>query len=131
MAAGRANAEALARAPRAARRAGFMLEGDSNRPVRVREAMSRYFRQKLWEALHELIGDGEINQRLTSGTAHLILLQEEQIPREYLQRFQALIGKLRQESSTDSDRPREISIDEAKALAGEILDLFTEEMGGL
>jgi hypothetical protein len=57
MAAGRANAEALARAPRAARRAGFMLEGDSNRPVRVREAMSRYFRQKLWEALHELIGD--------------------------------------------------------------------------
>jgi hypothetical protein len=93
--------------------------------------MSRYFRQKLWEALHELIGDGEINQRLTSGTANLILLQEEQIPREYLQRFQALIGKLRQESSTDSDRPRELSTDEAKALAGEILDLFTEEMGGL
>jgi hypothetical protein len=93
--------------------------------------MSRYFRQKLWEALHELIGDGEINQRLTSGTANLVLLQEEQIPREYLQRFQALISKLRQESSTDSDRPREISINEAKALAGEILDLFTEEMGGL
>jgi hypothetical protein len=93
--------------------------------------MSRYFRQKLWEALHDLIGDGEINQRLTSGTANLILLQEEQIPREYLQRFQALIGKLRQESSTDSDRPRELSTDEAKALAGEILDLFTEEMGGL
>jgi hypothetical protein len=126
-----AGGPALRRWPGRRAQNGFMLGGDSIGRQRVREAMSRYFRQKLWEALHELIGDGEINQRLTSGTANLILLQEEQIPREYLQRFQALIGKLRQESSTDSDRPREISVDEAKALAGEILDLFTEEMGGL
>jgi hypothetical protein len=59
-----------------------MLEGDSNRPVRVREAMSRYFRQKLWEALHELIGDGEINQRLTSGKAHLIYCCKKSKSRE-------------------------------------------------
>jgi hypothetical protein len=95
--------------------------------------MSRYFRQKLWEALHELIGDGDLNQRLSSATAHLMLLQDEQVPRDYLQRFQATMSKLREIPLSSGERvsPRQLPIDEARALAGEILDLFTGEMGGL
>lgn len=95
--------------------------------------MSEYFKQKLYEALHDLVADGELNQRLTYAANYLIQLQDRDVPPEYLERLNDVKGKLTQ-TPLSSDRgyvPRQLPAAEANILAREILSLFTGVMGGL
>jgi hypothetical protein len=92
-----------------------------------------YFKQKLYEALHDLVSDGDIDKRLTYAATYFVHLQERDVPQEYLERFRVLKEKLVQ-TPLSSERgyvPRQLSTEDANALAREILGLFTDVMGGL
>jgi hypothetical protein len=95
--------------------------------------MSSYAKQKLWEAVHALAGDGEIDKRLTFAGDCLVGLQDDQIPSEHLEEFKAIKAAL-VTTRLSSDRgyvDRQISTEDAKALSRRIVDLFTGIMGGL
>jgi hypothetical protein len=87
--------------------------------------MSTYFKQKLFDALHALVSDGELDERLTSAAAHLVQLNERDIPDDIQERFKAL------RSSLFSTSPGDNQHKPAQYAAHEILDLFTSIMGGL
>jgi hypothetical protein len=95
--------------------------------------MSGYAKQKLWEAVHALAGDGEIDARLSLAGDCLIGLQDSQIPSPYLEEFKAIKAKLFTTplSSARSYVPRQISTEDAVALSHRIVDFFSEIMGGL
>jgi hypothetical protein len=95
--------------------------------------MSGYFKQKLNEALQALVADREINMRLTYSAQPLVILQAEHVPHQYLERLNIIRSKLT-ETPLSSDQgyvPRQLPLDQAVALAGDILGLFTDVMGGL
>ena len=92
--------------------------------------MSRYVRQKLWEAARALAGDGDIEKRIRFAGDCLIGLQEDQIPVANLEEFLAIRVAL----FTPSGRnyvPRQVSKDDALALSRRIVDLFAKILGGL
>jgi len=43
--------------------------------------MSGYLKQKLFQALHDLVGAGDIDKRLTHAGNYLVHLQEPDIPK--------------------------------------------------
>ena len=45
--------------------------------------MSCYLKQKLFQAVHDLVGAGHIDKRLTHAGNYLVHLQEPDIPKEY------------------------------------------------
>jgi len=45
--------------------------------------MSGYLKQKLFQALHDLVGAGDIDKRLTHAGNFLVHLEEPDIPKEY------------------------------------------------
>ena len=45
--------------------------------------MSGYLKQKLFQALHDLVAAGDIDERLTHASNYLVHLQEPDIPKEY------------------------------------------------
>ena len=45
--------------------------------------MSDYLKQKLFQALHDLVAAGDIDERLTHASNYLVHLQEPDIPKEY------------------------------------------------
>jgi hypothetical protein len=47
------------------------------------EKMSGYLKQKLSQAVHNLVGAGHIDKRLTHAGNYLVHLQETDIPKEY------------------------------------------------
>jgi hypothetical protein len=92
--------------------------------------MSRYVRQKFWEAARALAGDGDIERRIRFAGDCLIGLQEDQIPAANLKEFLAIRAAL----FTPSGRnyvPRQVSKEDALALSRRIVDLFAKILGGL
>ena len=92
--------------------------------------MSRYVRQKFWEAARALAGDGDIEKRIRFAGDCLIGLQEDQIPVANLEEFLAIRVAL----FTPSGRnyvPRQVSKEDALALSRRIVDLFAKILGGL
>jgi hypothetical protein len=95
--------------------------------------MSGYLKEKLYQALLSLVGSGELDARLTYAASALVVLQDRDVPPEYREklpriRFRLFTTPL---SSEKSFMPRQISEEGAKAVAHDILGLFTAVMGGL
>lgn len=95
--------------------------------------MSDYLKQKLYEALYTLISTDDLNKRLTYAGTTLVALQDRDVPIEYRERFARIRSQLFATplSSEDNYLPRQMPVEDAKALAREILGLYTEVMGGL
>ena len=53
-----------------------------------------YSRQKLWQAIDSLVGDGKLRNRLGYALAHLALLTPEDFPEELRPRFEKLMKQL-------------------------------------
>jgi hypothetical protein len=95
--------------------------------------MSGYLKQKLFQALHELVGAGDIDKRLTHADSFLVHLQEVDIPKGYRAEVAAIkeIMFTTPLSSEQGYMPRQISDEDGAKLAQRILSLFTAVMGGL
>jgi hypothetical protein len=95
--------------------------------------MSGYLKQKLFQALHELVGAGDIDQRLTNAGNYLAHLHEHDVPKEYREEL-AEIKKIMFATPLSTARgyaPREISPEDGAKLARRILELYNSVMGGL
>jgi hypothetical protein len=97
------------------------------------EKMSCYLKQKLFQAVHDLVGAGHIDKRLTHAGNYLVHLQEPDIPKEYRAEVAAIkeIMFATPPSSAQGYVPRQISDEDGAKLARRILSLFTDVMGGL
>jgi hypothetical protein len=95
--------------------------------------MSGYLKQKLFQALHDLVGAGDIDKRLTHAGNYLVHLPESDIPKEYRAEFAAIkeIMFTTPLSNEQGYVPRQLSEEDAAKLARRILSLFTDVMGGL
>jgi hypothetical protein len=95
--------------------------------------MSGYLKEKLYQAILSLVGAGELDSRLTFAASALVVLQDRDVPPEYREKLAAIRSRLFTTplSSDKSYMPRQISEEDARALAHEILGLFTAVMGGL
>jgi len=92
-----------------------------------------YLKQKLYEALHDLVSDGDLDKRLTFAGTYLAHLYGHDIPEKYQAELDA-IRAIMFTTPLSSERayvPRQISDEDARALARRILNLFTDVMGGL
>jgi hypothetical protein len=95
--------------------------------------MSGYLKQKLFQALHDLVGSGDLNMRLTYAGTYLVPLQVDDIPEEYRGEFAEIKAILFATplSNKEGYVPRELSNEDGAELARRILSLFTAVMGGL
>src|SRR6266404_1643233 len=100
---------------------------------RRRRKNERLLKQKLFQALHDLVGAGDIDKRLTHAGNYLVHLQEPDIPKEYRAEVAAIkeIMFTTPLSSEQGYVPRQISDEDGEKLARRILSLFTDVMGGL
>jgi hypothetical protein len=91
-----------------------------------------YPKQKLFEALHSLVGCGELDARLASAGNVLSVLKPGDFPQEYQKAFSDIKGRLFQipPSSEGGYARRPISEDDLSRLAEDILSLFTVLIGG-
>ncbi len=73
--------------------------------------MSGYLKQKLFQALHDLVAAGDIDERLTHAGNYLVHLQEPDIPKEYRAEVAAIkeIMFITPLSSEQGYVPRQIS----------------------
>ena len=105
---------------------------EMRRPEGERE-MSGYLKQKLFQALHDLVGAGDLDQRLTHAGNYLAHVQDHEIPeehREELGEIKAIMFAMPL-SSERGYSPRQISTEDDTKLAHRILELYTKVMGGL
>jgi hypothetical protein len=95
--------------------------------------MSGYLKQKLFQALHDLVGAGDLNQRLTHAGNYLAHVQDHEIPEEHREEL-GEIKAIMFATPLSSERgysPRQISTEDGTKLAHRILELYTKVMGGL
>lgn len=95
--------------------------------------MSGYLKQKLFQALHDLVGAGDLDQRLTHAGNYLAHLQEHEVPEEHRKEL-GEIKAIMFATPLSSERgyaPRQISTEDGTKLAHRILELYTKVMGGL
>lgn len=97
-----------------------------------------YAKQKLYEALEILVGDGRIDGRLSETMRPLGQLtgpKPNVVPRAIADELDAVLAQLRQapvidRRGNDAFR-RQISSEDGETLARRILSMFVEVMGGL
>ena len=102
-------------------------EGEAN-------AEMGYARQKLFEALDILVGSSDrLRLRLTYAANCLIMLEPSDFPPQCRKRFQDLRALLTQTPLTSKHKfeAHEITPNEAKRAAREILSLYVDVSGGL
>jgi hypothetical protein len=95
--------------------------------------MSGYLKQKLFQALHDLVGAGDLDQRLTHAGNYLAHVQDHEIPEEHREEL-GEIKAIMFATPLSSERgysPRQISAEDGTKLAHRILDLYTKVMGSL
>jgi hypothetical protein len=95
--------------------------------------MSGYLKQKLFQALHDLVGAGDLDQRLTHAGNYLAHVQDHEVPQEHRQEL-GEIKAIMFATPLSSERgysPRQISTEDSTKLAHRILELYTKVMGGL
>src|SRR6478672_2976834 len=102
------------------------------RPEGERE-MSGYLNQKLFQALHDLVGAGDLDQRLTHAGNYLAHVQDHEVPDEHRKELGEIkaIMFVAPLSSERGYTPRQISTEGGTKLAHRILELYTKVMGGL
>jgi hypothetical protein len=90
--------------------------------------MSDYLKEKLYEALRLLVGASDLDKRLAYAATTLIGLQDHQIPKEFKEQFASIRARLNTtpHSSERSHVPRQISEEDGRKLAYDILDLYTQ-----
>jgi len=90
-----------------------------------------YLKQKLYQALHDLFSEKGLAMGLTYACTYL--LQVHNVPDEFKEEFdQIKAALLATPLGTDKGYfPRDISPEDATALARRILGLYTTVMGGL
>jgi hypothetical protein len=95
--------------------------------------MSGYLKQKLFQALHDLVGAGALNQRLTHARNHSASAQDHEIPEEHRKELGEIKAVMFATplSSERGYNPRHISTEDGTKLAHRILELYTKVMGGL
>jgi hypothetical protein len=94
--------------------------------------MSGYLKQKLFQALHDLVGAGDLDQRLTHAGNYLAHIQDHEVPEEHREELAEI--KAIMFATPSSERgysPRQISTEDGTKLAHRILELYTKVMGGL
>jgi hypothetical protein len=99
----------------------------------VEQKMSGYLKQKLFQALHDLVGAGDLDQRLTHAGNYLAHVQDHEIPevhRKGLGEIKAIMFATPL-SSERGYSARQISTEDGTKLAHRILELYTKVMGGL
>jgi len=95
--------------------------------------MSGYLKQKLFKALHDLVGAGDLDQRLIHAGNYLAHVQDHGIPEEHREELRE-IKAIMFATPLSSERgysPRQISTEDGTKLAHRILELYTRVMGGL
>jgi hypothetical protein len=95
--------------------------------------MSGYLKQKLFQALHDLVGAGDLDQRLTHAGNYLAHVQDHEVPDEHRKELGEIkaIMFVTPLSSERGYTPRQISTEDGTKLAHRILELYTKVMGGL
>jgi hypothetical protein len=95
--------------------------------------MSGYLQQKLFQALHDLVGAGDLDQRLIHAGNYLAHVENHEIPEEHREEL-GEIKAIMFATPLSSERgysPRQISTEDGTELAHRILELYTKVMGGL
>jgi hypothetical protein len=100
------------------------------RPEGERE-MSGYLKQKLFQALHDLVGAGDLDQRLTHAGNYLAHVQHHEVPEEHRMELGEIKAIMFATPLSSENSPREISTEDGTKLAHRILELYTKVMGGL
>jgi hypothetical protein len=92
--------------------------------------MMSYHNQKLFEALHSLVGSGELDARLTFAGNALSVLKPVDFPQEFQKAFSDIKARLFQSvsSSESGHARRQMSEDDLSKLAEDILSLYAELM---
>lgn len=93
-----------------------------------------YARQKFWEAMYALVGDGTIKERLGYAQSYLMQLRPEQdLPEHLRQQFHALMADLRKRTIVYGYRPARINARRPKSgnMAQTILNMYTDLRGGI
>jgi hypothetical protein len=93
--------------------------------------MSGYLKQKLFQALHDLVGAGDLDQRLTHAGNYLAHVQDHEVPEEHRKELGEIkaIMFATPPSSERGYNPRQISTDDGTKLAHRILELYTKGHG--
>ena len=91
-----------------------------------------FYRQKLLEAMRGLVGDGDLNLRLTHAAGHLIQIDDDDVPADMLAEFERVRDPLIQTPmvSRGELRPRDLKPAAAQAAAQAVVDLLATEMRG-
>jgi hypothetical protein len=95
--------------------------------------MSGYLKQKLFQALHDLVGPGDLDQRLSHAGNYLAHVQDHEIAEEHRKEIREIkaIMFATPLSTKRGYSARQISAEDGAKLAHRILDLYTKVMGGL
>jgi hypothetical protein len=95
--------------------------------------MSSYAKQKVYEAVHALVGDGNLDKRLTLAGDPIVRLRAEDVPESLRIELEAIKTQLYR-SPLSSDRSyvaSQISEEGGEILSRRILTLFVKLSGGL
>jgi hypothetical protein len=95
--------------------------------------MSGYLKQKLFQALHDLVGAGDLDRRLTHAGNYLAHVQDHEIAEEHrkeLGEIKAIMFATPLSTERGYSVGR-ISAEDGAKLAHRILELYTKVMGGL
>ncbi len=89
-----------------------------------------FYRQKLVEAVHALVGHGDLNSRLTYAVGCLLLIDDDDVPPGQLVKFEGVRDPLISKPMVLKGEmlPRDLSLSEARSAARAIVDLLTAEM---
>ena len=94
--------------------------------------MSGYLKQKLFQALHDLVGPGDLDQRLTHAGNYLAHLQEHDVPEEHRKELgESRRSCLQRRCPPSEAMPLARFQRRTTKLAHRILELYTKVMGGL
>lgn len=97
-----------------------------------------YTREKLFQAVDVLVGDGTVQERLASAATYLIRLHEPEndFPPELQEEFKAIKHALTKEQAIGNEGNIQATVDklsneEGRKLASRILELYIGLRGGL
>ena len=95
--------------------------------------MSSYTKQKFFEAMYSLVGDGSIEMRLTYAAHELSTVQAKNLPERMRIDFAALIRELMSKplSNDAGFIPRAVDRTECNRLAQKILSMYAELLSGV
>ena len=94
--------------------------------------MSSYAKQKFFEAMYSLVGDGSIEMRLTYAANELDTIKAQNLPENMRIDFASLIRELISKplSNDAGFIPRAVDRDECNRLAQKILSMYAELLSG-